>query len=80
MSTLATIILTRILKRQNEELIKSICQEYGLSLEEMLQKYHTPTFYLPDVIQRDANIVVKDIKNTYKKKNKECVQQEKEDT
>lgn len=80
MSTQATSVLTRILKKENEELIKSICQEYGLSPEEMLRKYHTPTFYLPNVIKRDANIVVKDIKTTCKKKDKECVQKENEAT
>lgn len=72
MNTQASALLTRLLKKQNEQLIHSLCQEYGLSPEEMLRKYHTPTFYLPHLVPRDANIVVKDIKARTKTSTKKC--------
>lgn len=80
MNSIATTLTTRILKKQNEELILSICKEYGLSPEDMLRKYHTPSFYLPNVTANDVNIHIKDIKKSTKKDKAECVKKENEVT
>lgn len=48
-SQMAERIFARILKAQNRKLIEQICASYGLDLEEMLARYWTPSFYLPDV-------------------------------
>jgi iron uptake system EfeUOB component EfeO/EfeM len=38
-------ILRNILKKQNKDLLEKVATKYNLNIDEMLSKYHTPTFY-----------------------------------
>jgi hypothetical protein len=42
-------ILMSIMKKQNLMLIRKISEKYGKDEKEMIRKYHTPTFYKPEV-------------------------------
>jgi hypothetical protein len=40
------ILLSQLIKKQNQHLIEAICEKYQLDKEEMLQKYQIPRYYV----------------------------------
>lgn len=43
----ARLMIMRILKKQNRQLLKQIGKTYALNVRELLEKYHTPQVYMP---------------------------------
>lgn len=48
-------VIKNIIIEQNKELLKVIAKQYSLDYEVLVEKYITPTYYLPVVQVSDGN-------------------------
>ena len=55
-------VIKNVIIEQNKELLKVIAKQYQLDYEVLLEKYITPTYYLPIIQVTDGNKDNKDNK------------------
>lgn len=71
-------LIKRILCAQNAELLTRIAERFELDKDELMSKYHRPSFYLPVPMETNMAVTYKVVGNGLKGKhnNKPIVQDE----